>query len=150
MIDPNSTYEVRHQAMSFAVQLCQLDDDLIELAVQIEGFLLGDNSRLAPSPEQPQDPDIFEKTYESAERPQPETAGEVNDESMIEQEADSRETMVEGEDSFDEAVGQFPLESAAEFKAADFMGFTVTEKELPDGVLAEATSANGEKVVITE
>ena len=56
----------------------------------------------------------------------------------------------ESEDPFDGVTGQFPLESAAEFKAEHFMGFTVAEKELPEGVLAEAVSANGEKVVITE
>lgn len=56
-IDPRSNYDVRYQAMTMAIEALGRDRqgcELIEIAVAIEGYLLGDNSRLAPeSPEQP-------------------------------------------------------------------------------------------------
>ena len=57
-IDPRSTYAIRVQAMDMAITARHKDYDasLIEMAIEIEGFLLGDNSRLAPSPEQPEQP----------------------------------------------------------------------------------------------
>ena len=82
--------------------------------------------------------DAFAPTEDSPEQPK-DTSNE-----------DSTEATVEGDDPFDGVIGQFPLGPAAKYKASEFMGFTVTEKELPEGVLAEAVSANGEKVVITE
>jgi hypothetical protein len=56
-IDPRSTYAIRVQAMDMAITARHkdYDADLIQMAIEIEGFLLGDNSRLAPSPEQPKD-----------------------------------------------------------------------------------------------
>jgi hypothetical protein len=57
-IDPRSTYAIREQAMDMAITARHKDYDasLIEMAIEIEGFLLGDNSRLAPTPEQPEQP----------------------------------------------------------------------------------------------
>jgi len=56
VIDPRSSYEIRHQALEIAISARWQNEDLIELAIDVEGFLLGDNSRVR-SPEPPQTSD---------------------------------------------------------------------------------------------
>lgn len=71
VIDPRSTLQIRERAMRMAIDAQSLArGNLVELAVEIEGYLLGDNSRvLTPVPpvEQPQSPDPQSSEGESTE-----------------------------------------------------------------------------------
>lgn len=64
-IDPRSTFAVREMAMQMAVAAQSLSrGNLVELAIEIEGYLLGDNSRILNT-EQPQTPDTQSSDGES-------------------------------------------------------------------------------------
>lgn len=67
----------------------------------------------------------------------------------LSEDEDSTEAVIDSEIESVPLVGAGFSVPVEEVKSA-FAGFDFVEKELPEGVLAEAVSANGEKVVITE